>query len=270
MARPRKQTVDYFPHDVAHGRTLYILEQAYANDGYAFWFKLLETLGETAGHYIDCKVPGAWDYFRSKTGLRDGKARMLMETLVHLHAIDEELWVEREVIWCQSFVDRIADAYRKRDSEAPEKPTLDSLSVVSGEKNLFNDVDSTGNVQNHGFPRIKESKVNETKRKEYTGAFEKWWKEYPRGRKGPKGEAYKRWLAIGPDEIMASTMTETLIKQKEHKKQCDETQVFHPEFPHARRYLREERWADEIEMPESGTEETTEQRAAAAMKKVGK
>lgn len=45
MARPKKQTVDYFPHFVKGGRTIFILENKFGNDGYAFWFKLLEILG---------------------------------------------------------------------------------------------------------------------------------------------------------------------------------------------------------------------------------
>jgi len=49
MARPRKQTVDYFPHDtdVSSGKTLTILQSKYGNDGYAFWFKLLRMPGVT-------------------------------------------------------------------------------------------------------------------------------------------------------------------------------------------------------------------------------
>lgn len=54
MARPTKETVDYFPHFVKCGRTIFILESKYGNDGYAFWFKLLEILGDTEGHYYDC------------------------------------------------------------------------------------------------------------------------------------------------------------------------------------------------------------------------
>ena len=55
MGRPRKQTVDYFPHFVStDSRTKFILEQSWGNDGYAFWFKLLELLGRSEGHYYDC------------------------------------------------------------------------------------------------------------------------------------------------------------------------------------------------------------------------
>ena len=47
MARPAKLTVDYFPHIINQGKTIFIIENNYGNDGYAFWFKLLELLGAT-------------------------------------------------------------------------------------------------------------------------------------------------------------------------------------------------------------------------------
>ena len=51
MTRPMKKGVDYFPHACVHGQTMFILEQRWGNDGYAFWFKLLEMLGTTEGHF---------------------------------------------------------------------------------------------------------------------------------------------------------------------------------------------------------------------------
>ena len=69
MARPKKQKVEYFPHFVMSGRTIFILENTYGNDGYAFWFKLLELLGDTEGHYYECEnCRGHWTYGGRKTG----------------------------------------------------------------------------------------------------------------------------------------------------------------------------------------------------------
>ena len=58
MARTQKDTVDYFPHDAdaSAGDTLTVLEGQYANDGYAFWFKLLERLASSEGHFIDLSL----------------------------------------------------------------------------------------------------------------------------------------------------------------------------------------------------------------------
>ena len=42
MSRPRKNIVDYFPHIARSGKTVFILEQEFGNDGYAALFKILE------------------------------------------------------------------------------------------------------------------------------------------------------------------------------------------------------------------------------------
>lgn len=67
MARPKKQTVDYFPHSCVHKKTMFILEQKYGNDGYAFWFKLLEMLGSTEGHFLSLKNGMEWEFLIAKT-----------------------------------------------------------------------------------------------------------------------------------------------------------------------------------------------------------
>jgi len=66
MTRPRKNTVDYFPHLCRHGETIFILEERYGNDGYAAWFKLLEKLADTDNHFIDLNNPATAEYLRSK------------------------------------------------------------------------------------------------------------------------------------------------------------------------------------------------------------
>ena len=57
MARPLKTTVDYFPHATQTGKTIAILEAHWGNDGYAFWFKILEVLGGSAGFCYNCNKP---------------------------------------------------------------------------------------------------------------------------------------------------------------------------------------------------------------------
>jgi len=124
MARPRKQTVDYFPHSCTHKTTIFILEQRYGNDGYAFWFKLLEMLGQADGHYLDLNKPATWEFLQSKTRLSNGSCGEIIDLLARLEAIDLELWEKTRVIWCQKFVEGISDVYRNRRVETPAKPSI--------------------------------------------------------------------------------------------------------------------------------------------------
>ena len=73
MARPRKQTVDYFPHDTnaGHRKTLTVLQNKYGNDGYAFWYQLLELLGRSPGHFYNFSDPSDWEFLVAETHISD-------------------------------------------------------------------------------------------------------------------------------------------------------------------------------------------------------
>lgn len=121
MGRPIKETAEYFPHFVKGGRTLFILESKYGNDGYAFWFKLLEILCYTNNHFFDCKNPSNWEFLLAKTHTTEEIANKIVTTLVDLGKIDAELW-ENKVIWVQSLVDKLSFFYERRSVGTPQKP----------------------------------------------------------------------------------------------------------------------------------------------------
>lgn len=134
MARPKKQTVDYFPHDCdcLNKKTLYIIENKFGNDGYAFWFKLLEFLGSTDGHFIDCNDISTWHYFLARIRVDEDKALDILKNLSNLNAIDRELW-NAKIIWSQNFVNRLEDAYIRRKIGIPTKPNPDNLNIAHSE-----------------------------------------------------------------------------------------------------------------------------------------
>ena len=163
MARPTRKTVDYFPHFCKSGRTVFILESLYGNDGYAFWYKLLETLGESEGHCYDCSTTSNWAFLIARARVSDERAREIIATLVELDKIDAELWNEHSIIWVSRFVENLTDLYRKRSTETPDKPSFRGENSpycgVSAEKTT-----SEGEFSAH--LSSKESKVKESKEKE--------------------------------------------------------------------------------------------------------
>ena len=150
MARAKKDKVDYFPHMVTGGKTIFILEQKFGNDGYAFWFKLLELLGDTKGHYFCTRNYSDWHFLIAKTRVTEQIATEILDTLAELDAIDGDLWKEK-TIWVQKFVDNISDVYKKRKQEVPEKPSF---------------CDSNDNSSDIPVPEMRQSKVKESKGKE--------------------------------------------------------------------------------------------------------
>ena len=131
MSRPKKAKVDYFPHMVNHGKTIYAIESKYGNDGYAVWFKLLELLGNTEGHYINCNDKAAWMYLYSYVRLDEDKCMEIISQLSILGAIDKELW-KKGIIWSENFINGLSDLYSRRKVKLPSKDDI-------GKK--YNDVD---------------------------------------------------------------------------------------------------------------------------------
>lgn len=152
MARPKKKTVDYFPHSCTHGKTLFIIEQKYGNDGYAFWFKLLEFLGDTDGHYIDLNDEMVQEFLQAKTSLSKEMCNEILDLLAKLKAIDAELW-EHKIVWSQNFVDGISDVYKNRRVETPSRPSFYIQKPATA------DISTDENPQS----KVKESKVKESK-----------------------------------------------------------------------------------------------------------
>ena len=125
MARPKKNTVDYFPHDCHPNKELEIFINKHGNEGYAFYFRLLELLGITPDHRYDCNKSINYEYLLTKTDIQKDRFEILMETLVSLDVVDEKLCGKR-IIWVQSFVDSIAEVYARRTTDLP---TIDSFCV---------------------------------------------------------------------------------------------------------------------------------------------
>jgi hypothetical protein len=160
MARPKRLSVDFFPHYVKGGRTIFILEERFGNDGYAFWFKLLESLGERTGHCLDCNDATEWSYFLAKAHVPESDANQIIDTLVQLGKIDAHLWQKHRLVWVQNLVDNFTEIYRKRGMEVPSKPTpAENTTQLSEDNDRGNattpDVFATENPQS----KVKESKV---------------------------------------------------------------------------------------------------------------
>ena len=142
MARPKKCTVDYFPHYItSNSRTIFILEQKYGNNGYALWFKLLELLGSTDGHYLDFNDETDFEFFAAKAKIETEKAIEIIDQLAKLKAIDRELW-KHKIIWCQKFVDNLSDLYTRRRVSLPKKPTLEE--ITNDEEHYIESMENEG------------------------------------------------------------------------------------------------------------------------------
>src|SRR4030042_4238776 len=166
MGRPQKATGDYFSPNCNHKKTMLILEDRYGNNVYAFWFKLLELLGSTPGHCLDLNDESNMEFLQTKTHLGGDFCDRILDLLAKLGAIDKVAW-EHHHIWSQNFVDGIADAYKNRRVDIPQRPSFydqkPTLAGVSTDDNLpmpeFLVQPTDGNPQS----KLKETKLKESK-----------------------------------------------------------------------------------------------------------
>lgn len=166
MARPIKNTVEYFPHFAKGGRTVFILESKFGNDGYAFWFKLLEILCDSDRQVFDCSQASNMSYLLAKCRCSEETAQAIIAELVNIGKIDKELWDKERKIWVQNLVNNLEPIYKKRREEIP---TVDSLRSVNPDTEEFpplkpeeNDVSAAETPQS----KVKESKEENSKEKE--------------------------------------------------------------------------------------------------------
>ena len=159
MARPKKKTVDYFPHNTSHDKTIFILESRWGNDGYAFWFKLLEILGDSIGLFYYCRNPADWEFLLAKTRVNDDTAREILDCLASLGAIDSEFWGD-QVLYSQDFVDSVSDAFKRRTEHLPSRERVSAY---------INPVQQEITQTFTGKEKVKE-KVKEKKKKEEKNA----------------------------------------------------------------------------------------------------
>ncbi len=152
MARPKKEIVDYFPHYVNHGKTMFCLENEFGNDGYAAWFKLLELLGRSPGHYYDINKTSELKYLSAIIGVSGEKTQDILGFLSELEAIDSELY-KHGIIWSDNFVENLRSVYDKRNGTIPVKP------YIRTENHSFRDE----NNSDLEFPAQPESETPQSK-----------------------------------------------------------------------------------------------------------
>jgi len=171
-----KNTVHYFPHFTRIGVTRRVLEAKYGNEGYAFWFKLLETLCTSDGHVFDFAHNLSRVDFLIFVHMDEAKAVEILNLLAELEVIDRQLWETKRVIWSQRLVDYLAPLYKKRTiKEKPARPHSGTGMTPGIPKSGHSD---TGNPQADGFPtpemafptadihRVEESRVEESRERE--------------------------------------------------------------------------------------------------------
>ena len=174
MARPERKTVDYFPHYISDGKKMFFIEHKYGNDGYATWFKILESLASTDNHYINFNDSTNIMFLSAKCKIDETRLFDILNDLARLGEINMQLW-EQKVIYSDKFVESIQDAYSRRNNKCMTFDglcehllslciTLTPLKVKKSNKNTQS--------------KVKEIKVNEIDFQDFGNDFEIHWQTW--------------------------------------------------------------------------------------------
>lgn len=166
MARPDKNTVDYFPYICEEGQKMFYLEETYGNDGFATFVKILRELAKTNYHYLDLSKPARVMFLCAKCKVSKDILLAIINDLVDLEKFDSILWNENNIIWCQDFIDSIQDAYIKRKNKCITYDGLLDLLIGFGvrkpNKSKPKVADNTQTILENTIE--EETKENKTKR----------------------------------------------------------------------------------------------------------
>lgn len=117
MARPRKDGMDYFPHDVnATGdKKIEALRILYGNDGYAFYFILLEMIYQEPNFELDVSDAETIQILVKKTEVSQEKFNSMLETAIKRECFDRERYENDRILTSNGIKKRASVVVEKRD-----------------------------------------------------------------------------------------------------------------------------------------------------------
>ena len=178
MARPERNTVDYFPFICDEGKKMFYIEETYGNDGFATFIKILRELAKTDFHYLNLRKSTTQMFLSAKCKVSKEVLISIINDLAELGKFDLNLWNESRIIWCQDFIDSIQDAYKKRNNECM---TYEGLHILLTSLGILNKHLSISTVPVNTQRKEKKSiedKSKEEKSKIEFYPFDEFWNDY--------------------------------------------------------------------------------------------
>lgn len=162
MARPLKTGLDYFPHDTdaSSDEKIEAMRALYGNDGYAFFFILLERIFRTPEASLDLSSPGFDKILAKKVGVRIDKFNKMLKSATDFGLFDKELLNNSKQLTSNGIRSRANIVLKHR---ANIRQTYSQKRGVSSEETM----EEIGEVippETLEETHTKESKVNKSKR----------------------------------------------------------------------------------------------------------
>ena len=159
MARPQKCGMDYFPHDTdaLTDEKIEALRMLYGNDGYAFYFILLERIYRTENFELDISDAETVQILSRKIGITEEQFIKMLNTSLKRNCFDNDIYEQRKCLTSNGIKKRAdvviskrlsaKETYNKRVSatetiqeikeETPQKVHKGEESKDKGKKKTF-------------------------------------------------------------------------------------------------------------------------------------
>lgn len=163
MARPKKEGMDYFPHDTdsVNDEKVEALRMLYGNDGYAFYFILLERIYRTKNAELDVSDAETMQILSRKVGVTIQEFENMLKTALKRDCFDQNEYEKRGVLTSNGIKKRLAPIIEKRES-------MRRKYVSNNEKDscVVSDAETRQKPDKVKESKVKKSKEN-TNKKQY-------------------------------------------------------------------------------------------------------
>lgn len=197
MARPQKQGMDYFPHDVdaSNDEKIDALRMLHGNDGYTFFFILLERIYRTAEFELDISDAETIQILARKVEVTVEKFSDMLQTALKRGCFCNESYEKRHVLTSPGIKKRASGVVQKRQKMAIAYQNRVSEAETPPETQVSDE-----------FPlREKKRKGNKSKLliTPYPAAFDRFWDGYAK-KTGSKSATLKEWGKLTKEDQQAA------------------------------------------------------------------
>ncbi|ULL14340.1 DUF4373 domain-containing protein [Paenibacillus sp. H1-7] len=233
MARPRKEGMEYFPHDTdASGdEKIDAMRALFGNNGYAFYFILCERIYRTSVAELDVSKPVLLLPLIKKLLVSKEQFEEMLVAAFELNLFSRSDYEQRGVITSSGIKKRFDDVNQMRNRWRKSKEKAPQQEVFHEE----NDAEK----HEENAEETRESKVKESK-EIYIAHFDKFWSIYP-NKKG-KAAALKKWISY-KDTIDIEKVLEGTFAYIEYCKATERT------YKDGSTFVNNKSWEDDWTIP---------------------
>ena len=224
---PRIRRWFHVSHDIYSDPEVWELTDRFGERAFRVWMEILSI----ADRY-DGLVPGEIKYLSSTLAAKCKSRSRTVEGIIR-YATDKE-WI-------------VYDPVRRVRNQLKYRPRRETKEIPEGELSASPPLLSSP-ILSSTVP--KKRTMSATADHSLLNGFGKLWETYPEP-KGPKAPALKAYKEKKPPpEALVA-----LHAQIAHKAECNRTNQFWPSLPHLVRWIKQERWADEIPQTQQGDDD---------------